>query len=100
MSQKQKASKAEMSKEVRRVLNKHRVDLSILEYSYGGSSIRLSGGLWRVDGSDFTAEAISYMISDLHRFGSLYTDLVNWDLNGGSIRVISEQEMNEEEDSV
>ena len=92
-----KATKAEMSKEVRRVLNKHRVDLSVLAYSYGGSSIRLSGGLWRVDGSDFTPEAVSYLVSDLGRFGSIYTDLVNWDLNGGSIRIITEQEMEEQQ---
>jgi len=87
-----KASKAEMSKEVRRVLNKHRVDLSVMEYSYGGSSIRLSGGLWRVDGSDFTPEAVSYLVSDLGKFGSIYTDLVNWDLNGGGIRIITAEE--------
>ena len=81
-------SKATMSKEVRRVLNKHRVDLSVLDYSYGGSSVRLSGGLWKSDGSDFSVEALGYLITDLYPYGTLYTDLVNWDLNGGNIRII------------
>lgn len=90
-----RGTKAELSKEVRRILNKHRVDLTVLDYSYGGSSVRLTGGLWRVDGSDFSVEAISYLISDLYPFGVLYTDLVNWDLNGGSIRVINSSEDDE-----
>lgn len=93
-----RGSKAEMSKEVRRILNKHRVDLTVLDYSYGGSSVRLTGGLWRVDGSDFSVEAISYLISDLYPFGMLYTDLVNWDLNGGNIRIIQESEQQDDND--
>ncbi len=85
---KPKGTKAELSKEVRRTLNKHRVDLTMLDYSYGGSSVRLSGGLWKNDGSEFSVEALTYLINDLYPFGSLYTDLVNWDLNGGTIRII------------
>lgn len=90
-----RGSKAEMSREVRRVLNKHRVDLTVLDYSYGGNSVRLTGGLWRVDGSDFSVEALSYLISDLYPFGLLYTDLVNWDLNGGNIRIINDKKEEE-----
>ena len=90
-----RGSKAEMSREVRRVLNKHRVDLTVLDYSYGGNSVRLTGGLWRVDGSDFSVEALSYLISDLYPFGLLYTDLVNWDLNGGNIRIIHDKKEEE-----
>lgn len=90
-------TKAELSKEVRRTLNKHRVDLTMLDYSYGGSSVRLSGGLWKNDGSEFSVEALTYLINDLYPFGTLYTDLVNWDLNGGTIRIIHSPDHKNEE---
>ena len=86
-----RGTKAEMSKEVRRILNKHRVDLTVLDYSYGGSSVRLSGGLWKSDGSDFSVEALTYLMNDLYPYGTLYSDLVNWDLTGGTIRAISQE---------
>ncbi len=93
---KAKGTKAELSKAVRRTLNKHKVDLTVLDYSYGGSSVRLSGGLWKNDGSEFSVEALTYLINDLYPFGNLYTDLINWDLNGGSIRIIHSKDDNED----
>lgn len=92
-----RGSKAEMSRDVRRILTKHRIDMSVLEYSYAGSSVRLSGGLWRIDGSEFTVEALTYLISDLSKFGMLNTDLANWDLNGGTIRKIETEDSNNDD---
>jgi len=92
-----KGTKAELSKEVRRILNKHRIDLTMLDYSYGGSSVRLSGGIWKNDGTEFSVEALTYLINDLYPFGTLYTDLINWDLNGGTIRIIHSHNDNDGE---
>src|SRR3989344_619937 len=62
-----KLSRLEANKEVRRVLNRHGVDLQYCQYSVAGMEIRLSGWLCKHDTSDFNGSQIEGMIQEFMR---------------------------------
>jgi hypothetical protein len=62
-----KFGRMEASKEVRRVLIRHYVDMSACQYQTSGREIRLTGKLWKLDGSDFLAAHIECMIQEFQR---------------------------------
>ena len=80
---KQKLSRAEQNKEVRRILSKNDVDLSEVQVSCSGTRISLYGTLLKRSGEPFAHEALSNMLSELERFGRVSSELTNWDLNSG-----------------
>lgn len=98
-----KMTRMECSKEARRVLNRHGVDLGYCQYSCTGYEIRMTGWLCKHDGSDFNGQQIEAMINDfksqLDGF-AVFGDLDNWQfssdqiskLDGGDDEVITEHE--------
>ena len=81
-------SRLEANKDVRRILNRHGVDLSYAQYSVSGMDIRLTGWLCKTDGSDFNASQIEGMIQEfqrvLHGF-SISGDFDNWNFSSDHI---------------
>lgn len=90
-----KMTRMESSKEVRRVLNRHGVDLSYCQYSVAGYEIRLTGWLCKTDGSDFVAGQVEGMIQDfkksLHGF-YISGDLDNWTFTSEYISFIGDRD--------
>lgn len=90
-----KMTRMESSKEVRRVLNRHGVDLSYCQYSVAGYEIRLTGWLCKTDASDFVAGQVEGMIQDfkksLHGF-YISGDLDNWTFTSEYISFIGDRD--------
>lgn len=74
----QKASKAQISKEVRRLLARYQVDLTQINFSAGLHSIHLSGYLVKSSGYDFPASVVQTLTTELLRIGSIRSELENW----------------------
>jgi hypothetical protein len=79
-------SRAENSRQLRRVLSRHMVDMGSISFSAGLSSISITGLLIKNDGSEFTMTSVKNLVDDLSAFGTITSDLANWELTGGSIR--------------
>jgi hypothetical protein len=60
-------SRMESSKEARRVLSRHCVDLSYCQYSCYGQEIRLTGSLIKTDGGDFNGPQVQAIIQEFQR---------------------------------
>ncbi len=76
---KKSLSRLECSKEVRRGLNRHGVDLSYCQYICTSYEIRLTGFLCKTDGSEFNASQIEALMNDFIR--KLPGRLVNGDMD-------------------
>lgn len=89
-----KMTRMESSKECRRVLNRHGVDLSYLQYTCTGFEVRLTGWLCKVDTSDFNGAQIEAMIHDfkktLNGF-SVFGDLDNWSFTSDHISFLGDK---------
>lgn len=82
---KDKASKAQISKEVRRVLARYQVDLTRIHFSAGMHSIHLSGYLLKSSGHDFSASVIQGLTAELLRIGNIRCELENWHVGSEGI---------------
>jgi hypothetical protein len=83
-----KLSRMEANKEARRVLSRHRVDLSYCMYSCSGNEVRLTGELIKSDGGDFSATMIEGMIQEFCRKlpgFAIVGELDNWSFSGTHI---------------
>ncbi len=97
-----KFSRLEANKEVRRVLNRHAVDLAYAQYSVAGMDVRLTGWLCRNDNTDLNASQIETMIQEFQRYLPGYTvtgDFDNWNFSTDHISYIGDRTSgNDEED--
>jgi hypothetical protein len=83
-----KLSRLEANKEVRRVLNRHGVDLGYCQFSVGGMDIRMTGWLCKTDESDFNGSQIGSIIQELLRILPGYSvsgDFENWNFTSDYI---------------
>lgn len=97
-----KFSRLEANKEVRRVMNRHGVDLSYAQYSVAGMDVRLTGWLCKSDTSDFNASQIETMIQEFQRYLPGYTvtgDFDNWNFSTDHITYLGDRTQgNDDED--
>lgn len=94
-----KLSRLEANKNVRRILNRHGVDLSHAQYSVSGMDIRLTGWLSKLDGSDFSASQIEGMVHEFQRILNGFTisgDFENWNFSSDHISHVGGKEEEEE----
>ena len=83
-----KLSRLEANKDVRRILNRHGVDLSYTQYSVSGMDIRLTGWLCKYDSSDFNASQIEGLVHEFQRVLQGFTisgDFENWNFSSDHI---------------
>ena len=80
-----RSSRAKRSKLVRQILNRHQVDMTLMTFTVGPSQLFFSGKIYKCGGADFSFEEIRYLAEELRQFGSVRTELENWDFTGGSI---------------
>lgn len=95
-----KLSRLEANKDVRRILNRHGVDLGHAQYSVSGMDIRLTGWLCKYDGSDFGASQIESMIHEFQRVLNGYTisgDFENWNFTSDHISHLGGKDEEKEE---
>lgn len=88
-----KLSRLEANKEVRRVLNRHGVDLSYCQYSVAGMEVRLTGWLCKLDTSDYNGSQIESMIQEFMRLLPGFTivgSLDNWSFSTDHISYLGE----------
>jgi hypothetical protein len=89
-----KLSRMEANKEVRRVLNRHGVDLSYAQYSVAGMDIRLTGWLCKSDTSDFNASQLESLIQEFQRLLPGYSvsgDFDNWNFSTDHITFLGDR---------
>ncbi len=87
-----KPSKAQISKEVRRVLCQFQIDLTKLHFSANGRSTYLSGVLKKNSGSDISSEEALQLVYQLSSFGMIKSELDNWYLSLEKIYYLGEAE--------
>lgn len=88
-----KLSRLEATKEVRRVLNRHGVDLSYCQYSVAGMEVRLTGWLCKLDASNYNGSQIESMIQEFMRLlpgYSIVGSLDNWSFSTDHINFIGD----------
>lgn len=88
-----KLSRLEANKEVRRVLNRHGVDLSYCQYSVAGMEVRLTGWLCKHDTSDYNGSQIESMIQEFMRLlpgFSIVGCLDNWSFSTDHISFLGD----------
>ena len=96
---KERASRAELNKDLRRILAKHYVDTTQVSFSASNFAVSLSGILLRVDGSEFNHNSITPLVDELMaQYGHIDSDLGNWDLTGGTIKKIDRVHSHHTED--
>ena len=87
-----KPTKAQCSKEVRRVLLKYQADLAKMHFSANGRSTYLSGTLVKNSGEDFKSEELLMLAQELAHHGSIKSELDNWYLGIDRISYIGKNE--------
>jgi hypothetical protein len=92
---KPRLSRLEGNKEIRRVLNRHQVDLSYCSYSCSGREVRLTGSLFKIDGGEFSSHQIEILIQDFSRHLKGFTlqgDFDNWNFTQDHITSLKTRE--------
>lgn len=85
VAKKEKASKASISKDVRRILARYQVDLTRIHFSAGMHSIHLSGYLLKTGGQEFPATVVQGITMELLRIGNIRCELDNWHVSAEGI---------------
>lgn len=75
---KKKLSKAQLTKEVRRILLRYQVHMSKCFFSANLTSIYLSGTLVRNDGKEFKHTVVNLMTQEILAYASIRCELDNW----------------------
>jgi hypothetical protein len=89
-----RTNRLEASKDCRRVLARHNVDLGRCYYNCSGYEIRLYGRLLKNGGGDFHPTQIENMIQDFKkavRGISVYGDLDNWSFSSDHVAFLGEK---------
>jgi hypothetical protein len=97
-----KLSRMESNKEARRILVRNMVDLCYCQYSCCGRDVRLTGSLYKTDGSPLSASQVEAIINDFGRFlpgFCVVGDLDNWSFSSDHITSLGEQAREEERDA-
>lgn len=89
---KEKMTKAQYSKNLRRVLLRHQIDLSQIQFSASAHSVNLSGLLMKNTGTEVSVPSVIELQKELSRMGQISTDLSNWIITNDSISKIERQE--------
>lgn len=90
-----KLSRMESNKEVRRLLNRHGVDLAYCQYSCVGMEVHLTGWLCKHDGSEFSGTQVQTLIIDFQRLLHGYAvsgDFDNWNFTTERITYVGEKQ--------
>jgi len=87
---KKKLSKAQMTKEVRRILLRHQVHLSKVFFSANLSSIYFSGILVRNDGKEFKHAVVNVMTMELLQLGNIRCELENWIIGNDGVYFVGD----------
>ena len=87
-----KPSKAQCSKEVRRILLKYQADLAQMHFSANGRSTYLSGKLIKNSGEEFKPEELLMLAQELVSHGSIKSELDNWYLGIDRIYYIGKKD--------
>lgn len=59
-----KLTRAEVSKQFRQILSRHRVDISLITYQGHGYEIEVLGIMWHTNDTDFTHQEIDALLKD------------------------------------
>lgn len=79
-------SRYQINQQVRTVLIRHRVDLTMIDYSYIGGTVYLSGTIQKDSGDEFMPAAFESLAGDIIRLQNVTDvqfDLTNWNVNRG-----------------
>lgn len=86
MSAKKQPSRLEVNRDVRRILSRHHVDLTNLNFSCHGKSVTFSGELKKDGGRDFSASEVDCIAQEIYRMSlAIMCELQNWDITPSGI---------------
>jgi hypothetical protein len=86
MAMKKAPSRLEVNKDIRRILVRHSVDTTKLQFTCSGKLITMTGGIYGEGGKELTLSNIDAIFKDITRMGMrVYCELENWTITDGSI---------------
>lgn len=79
-------SRLEVNRDVRRILVRHGIDTTKLQFSCHSKSISLSGELFKEGGKDIDLSLLEALMKDFSRLGvRIICELSNWSITDGAI---------------
>ena len=79
-------SRLEVNKDIRRILVRHSVDTTKLQFTCSGKLITMTGGIYGEGGKELSLSHIDAILKDISRMGMrVYCELENWAISDGSI---------------
>ncbi len=79
-------SRLEANKEVRRILVRHGIDTTKLQFSCNARSISLSGELFKEGGKELELTTMEALLKDFARLGlRIVSELNNWAISEGTV---------------
>ena len=86
MAIKNQPSRAEVNRDVRRILVRHSVDTGKLQFSCSGKLLTLTGVLCKSDGKELEVKVMEIIVQDCAKLGlNIYCDLENWSVSNGAV---------------
>lgn len=86
MAMKKAPSRLEVNKDIRRILVRHSVDTTKLQFTCTGKLITMTGGIYGEGGKELSLSNIDAIFKDFTRMGMrVYCELENWAISDGSI---------------
>ncbi len=86
MAIKKAPSRLEVNQDIRRILVRHSVDTTKLQFTCTGKLITMTGGLYGEGGKELALSNIDAIFKDFSRMGMrVYCELENWTISEGSI---------------
>ena len=95
----ERQTKGERTKEVRRVLLRHQVDLTKVYFTANPRSIYFSGELIKASGHEITNSEMICLVEELNQLGMIRSDLENWSISSDSVRFLKHYSNDLPEDS-
>ena len=83
-----KTSRLEINRQVRGLLSQNRVDLSLLQFSCVGRSVRMSGILLKSDGGEFKTQAVEELVRQILNItgvSAVQGEMENWNIGGAGM---------------
>lgn len=86
MAMKKAPSRLEINKDIRRILVRHSVDTSKLNFTCAGKTITMYGGIYGEGGKELSHSNVDAVFKDIARLGlRVYCELENYTVSEGAV---------------
>jgi hypothetical protein len=80
-------SRAELNRDLRRILSRHQIDMSLLTFYATPTGVNISGVLKSLSGDELSTGKMQSLVENMKKnFGHIQSDLSNWDISEFSFK--------------